>query len=119
MVHMKMEMVGYRSFTLSTGNGERSRLRCLKNGVPQGYVLAQVLINIHISDLLTTISGKYAYADDLAIMHADGDRQAVEGALSKDMATIGEYLQTWKLKLSTAKTVSAAFHLNNKDAELS
>jgi len=49
-------------------------------------------------------------------MHADGDWQAVEGALSKDMATVGEYLQTWKLKLSTTKTVSAVFHLNNKEA---
>ena len=86
---MIMEMVGNRSSTLTTGNGERSRLRRLKNGVPQGY------------------------AGDLAIMHADGDWQAVEGALSKDMATVGEYLQTWKLKLSTKKTVSAAFHLNN------
>jgi len=50
-------------------------------------------------------------------MHADGDRQAVEGALTKDRATLGEYLQTWKLKLSTMKTVSAVFHLNNKEAK--
>jgi len=49
-------------------------------------------------------------------MHADGDRQAVEGALSKDMATVGEYLQTCKLKLSATKTMSAAFRLNNKEA---
>jgi len=34
-------------------------------------------------------------------MHADGDWLAVEGALSKDMATLGEYFQTWKLKLSS------------------
>jgi len=33
------------------------------------------------------------------------------------MATVGEYLQTWKLKLSTTKTVSAAFILNNKEAK--
>jgi len=50
-------------------------------------------------------------------MHADGDWQAVEGLLSKDMATVGEYLQTWKLKFSTMKTVSAVFHLNNKEAK--
>ena len=43
----------------------------------------------------------YAFADDLAIMHGDGDRQAVEVVLSKDMAIVGEYLQTWKLNLST------------------
>ena len=72
---------------------------------------------MYISNLPTTVSRKYAYADDLAIMHADGDWQAVEGALSKDMATLGEYHQTWKLKLSTTKTVSAVFHLNNKEAK--
>jgi len=40
---------------------------------------------IHTSDLSTTVSArKYIYTDDLAIMHADGDWQAVEGVLSKD-----------------------------------
>jgi len=50
-------------------------------------------------------------------MHADGDWQALEGVLSKDMATLGEYLQTWKLKFSTTQMVSAGFHLNNKEAK--
>jgi len=43
---------------------------------------------IYISDLPTTVSRKYAYADDVAIMHAAEDWQAVEGVLSKDMAAI-------------------------------
>jgi len=34
------------------------------------------------------VSRKYVYADDLAIIHADGDWQAVEGVLSKGMATV-------------------------------
>jgi len=50
-------------------------------------------------------------------MHADGDWQAVEGVLTKDITTVGEYLQTWTLKLSTTKTESAAFQLNNKEAK--
>jgi len=50
-------------------------------------------------------------------MHADGDWQAVEGVLSKDMAAVDKYLQTWKLKLNITKMVSAVFHLNNKAAE--
>jgi len=73
-----------------------------------------LIFNIYISDLPTTISRKYAYADDLEIMHADGDWQAVEWGLSKEMATVSEYLQTWKLKLSTTKMVPAAFHLNKE-----
>ena len=71
---------------------------------------------MYISNLPTTISRKYAYADDLAIMHADGDWQAVEVAHSKDMAAVCECLQTWKLKIRTAEKMSAAFHLNNKEA---
>jgi len=39
-------------------------------------------------------------------MHA-GDWQAVEWVLSKDMTTVGEYLKTRKIKLSTKKTVSS------------
>jgi len=33
------------------------------------------------------------------------------------MATIGEYLQTWKLNISTTKTVLIIFLLNKKEAE--
>jgi len=65
LVRMIMEMVDNRSFTLTTGNGKRSRLLRLKNGVPQGSVLAPLLFNIYISDLPTIVSRKYAYADDL------------------------------------------------------
>ena len=75
------------------------------------------LFNIYTSDLPATFSRKYAYADDLAIMHTDGGWLAVEWALRKDMATIGECLQTWKLKLRTTKTVLAVFHLKNKEAK--
>jgi len=68
MVRMIMEMVGNRSFTITTGNGQRSRLRSLKNGVPQGSVLPPLLFHIYVSELPTTISRKYAYADDLSII---------------------------------------------------
>jgi len=71
----------------------------------------------YIFNLPNAVSKKHAYADDLAIMHACGDWQAMEGVLSKDVATLGEYLQTCKLKLRTRKTVSAAFHLKNKEAK--
>jgi len=50
--------------------------------------------------------------------HAWWWRLASSGrVLAKDMTTVDEYLQTWKLKLSTTKTVSAVFHLKNKEAK--
>ena len=116
MVRMIMELVHNRSFTLTTGNGRYSRLRRLRNGVPQGSVLAPLLFNIYTHDLPSTISGKYAYADDLAIVHSAKRWDTLEETLSQDMTILSSYLQNWRLKLSKAKTMSAAFHLNNMEA---
>jgi len=60
---MIMEMAGNRNFTLTTGNGKRSRLWRLKNSVPKGSFLAPLPFNIYISDVPNTVSRKYAYVD--------------------------------------------------------
>ena len=41
----------------------------------------------------------------------------LERTLSKDMTTLFAYVQTWRLKLSHAKTVTTAFHLRNREAK--
>ena len=117
MVKMIMELVRNRSFTLTTGDSKQSRLRRLKNGVPQGSVLAPLLFNIYTYGLPSMISRKFAYADDLALLHSSGNWKDLEGTLRQDMSTLSAYLQIWRLKLSHTKTVTAAFHLNNREAK--
>ena len=117
MVRMIIELVRNRSFTFTTGDSKQSRLRCLKNGVTQGSVLAPLLFNIYTYVLPSMISRKFAYADDLALLHSFGNWKDLEGTLSQDMSTLSAYLQTWRLKLSHTKTVTAAFHLNNREAK--
>ena len=113
MVRMIMELVWNKIFTLITGDSKSSRLRRLKNGLSQGSVLAPLPFNIHIYNLPSITSKKYVYADDLAILYSSGDWKVVERTLSEDMTPLSGYLQTWRLKLSHAKTVTAAFHLYN------
>ena len=115
MVRMIMELVRNGSFILTTI--KRSRLRRLKNGVPQGSVLAPLLFNIYVYDLPSTVSRRYAYADDLALLYSSVEWKDLEGVLSQDMTTISTYLQTWRLQLSHTKTVTTAFHLNNREAK--
>ena len=86
MVQMIMELVWNRSFTLTTGDSKPSRLRRLKNGLPQGSVLAFLYFNIYIYNLPSITSKKYAYADDLAILHSSGDWKMLERTLSKDIS---------------------------------
>ena len=117
MVRMIMELVRNGSFTLTTGDSKPSRLRRLKNGVQQRSVLAPLLFNIYMYDLPSITSNKYTYADDLAIFYSSGDWEVVERTLSEDTTTLSAYLQTWRLKLSHAETVTAAFHLHNRKAK--
>ena len=63
------------------------------------------------------ISRKFAYADDLALLHSSENWKDLEGTLSQDMSTLSAYLQTWRLQLSLTKTVTAAFHLNNQETK--
>ena len=63
------------------------------------------------------ISRKFAYADDLALLHFSGNWKDLEETLSQDMSTLSAYLQTWRLKLSHTKTVTTTFHLNNQEAK--
>ena len=87
MIKTIMELVRNQSFTLTTGDSKQSRLRCLKNGVPQGSVSASLLFNIYTYDL-------------------------------PYKCTLSAYLQTCRLKLSHTETVTAVFHLNNRELKV-
>ncbi len=116
MVSCVMELLTNRIFTLRTNDGHVSRLRRIHNGVPQGSILAPTLFNIYISDIPKTTSKQYGYAYDLALLSAHQTWEKVEETLNQDMHSLSEYLSRWRLKLSTAKTTTTAFHLNNRDA---
>ena len=99
---------------MHTCDGQRSRLRIMKNGVPQGSVLSPMLFNIYISDLPETTLRKYDYADDLAILLRRPSWKEMEEGINNDMTILVDYLRKWRLQLSVGKTVSAAYHLNNR-----
>ena len=117
MVRMIMELVRNRSFMLTIGDSKQSRLRRLRNGPPQGSNLAPILFNICPYDLPSMTFQKYTYADDLALLYVSRDWKAVKDTLSQDITILLAYLRTWRLKLSNTKTVTAAFHLNNREAK--
>ena len=62
-------------------------------------------------------SQKYAYADDLALLYASRNWMAVEDTLSQDMTTLQLISRLGRRKLSNTNRLTAAFHLNNREAK--
>ena len=79
-VSLITELVCNQSFILTINAGKQSRLQCLKNDIPQGSVLAPLLFSIY--DLPVAVAIKFAYADDLAILHYASNWQVLEGTLT-------------------------------------
>ena len=106
MVGFIMEMLSNRSFVVHTSDGQRSRLRKMKNGVSQGSVLSPMLFNIYISDLPETTSREYGYADDLAILLRRPSWKKMEESLNKDMTILVDYLRKRRLQDSFGRLPS-------------
>ena len=113
MVRMIMKMVGNRSFTLIIGNGKRSRLQH-QEWCPTGICpSAPSLQHLHLwpaNHHLQKVCICWRSSNHACWWRLAGSGRGTEQGH-------GKFLQTWKLKLYTAKTVSAAFHLN-KEANL-
>ncbi len=67
-----------------------------------------------LSDIPKKTSALYDYSEDLALLAAHRTWEKVEETLNQDMQSLSEYLSRWRLKLSTAKTTTTAFHLNSR-----
>ena len=94
-----------------------SNTRTIKNGVPQGLVLAPTFFNLYISDLPDTISRKFTYAEDLSVTYQARDTKKIEEVLGSNCQTIYNYFNKWYLELNTTKTVTNLFYLNNHEAD--
>ena len=106
-----MELACNRRFSLITGVAKQSRLQCLKNGVPQGSVLAPFLFNICTYDLPVTIGRKVVLRViwPSCILHATSRHCSRSDFYSGYGNPILLFLQL-EAKAQYNKTLSAAFH---------
>lgn len=71
--------------------GQSSRKYNLNDGLPQGSVLAPLLFNTDISDLPTTISRKFIYADDTALVCQNTNFQWSKDDFSSELGKKNTY----------------------------
>ena len=107
MVRCICELITNRSFKLYVGK-DSSKTYTIKNGVPQGSVLAPILFNIYMYDIPKTAPTNYIYyADDIALMESGLNYVEIQQKLTDDLTNLHMYLQRWRLRLNVEKSVSS------------
>lgn len=109
-------MLSDRTFKVIMGSNISSQ-RKLKNGLPQGSVLAPLLFNLYIADMPETTSKKHGYADDWVLTTQCRSFEESEEVLTADLEKLSGYFRKWCLQPNASKTEVTCFHLNNKNAK--
>lgn len=81
------KMISNRKFRVTHG-GKTSRYKILQNGLPQGAVLSPMLFNIYTADMTDTMSRKFIYADDVALVTQATSFEEIESVLNADVAKV-------------------------------
>jgi len=96
-------MLSNRFFSVFIGE-EKSKIKMLNNGLPQGSVLAPLLFNLYIKNLPATTARQFTYADELALACQSKEFEDLENILSEDLDTLHTFYNQWRLKPNPSKT---------------
>jgi hypothetical protein len=78
--------------------------------------LPPILFNLYMSDLPSSSSNLFQYADDIALTHQERKFEECEIHLEEGLETLSRFFHKWCLRPKPSKTEVCVFHLGAHDA---
>jgi len=97
--------------------GQQSRKKLLRQGVPQGGVLSPTLFLIFINDILAGMPKKVKgaiYADDLVLWCSEEKLDVARAWIQAALKTLQKWTSTWLVTVNPNKTAYTIFSLSTK-----
>jgi hypothetical protein len=89
---------------------ELSAYHLIRAGLPQGSILGPLLYLIFTADVpLTGNTLRATFADDIAIMSSDHDRNTASQKLQQHFNLLQNWLEEWKVTVNPAKSTQITF----------
>ena len=96
-----------------------SERKVQEEGLPQGSALSCTLFLIFLNDLPQELKCEKAmYADDLALWKTHRYTRQAARHLNRDLRTLQEYCNKWKITINPTKTVYSIFTLSPVESKL-
>ena len=103
-------------------NGTTGKTKLMKQGVPQGSVLAPILFLFYINNLAEILPDSTInalYADDVSILAQHEDKEVAEAILQKSVNVVTTWSKEWKLSLNASKSEVSFFTLDTSELSFS
>ena len=99
-------------------DGDFSKKKVLREGVPQGGVLSPTLFLIFINDIMKDIPNRIQgaiYADDLVLWCSEEYLSTARTRMQEALNALNNWTKTWLVKINSNKTTYTVFSLSTKE----
>ncbi len=101
-------------------NNNKSQLKYIKYGVPQGSILGPLLFIIYTNDFVNSsrVLHKIIFADDTNLFMAHNNTHELQDLLNKELLSVHNWFKANRLSLNLGKTNYMIFHSNKKQIKM-